>query len=132
VTTRRIAALGAGNIGGTLGRKWVAAGHQVAFGLREPDGERARALRSELGDGARVATLADASARPAATVTVSIGGRWRQEPLWAAAAGALAEGTIGPVSPQPTVRPTSLHEMEPSDATAFEEPDTERRRGGYR
>ena len=31
----RIAILGAGNIGGTLGRKWVQAGHQVLFGVRD-------------------------------------------------------------------------------------------------
>lgn len=62
MTTLRVAALGAGNIGGTLGRKWAAAGHQVTFGLREPEGERAQALRAELGDGVGVATMADAVA----------------------------------------------------------------------
>ena len=29
--------LGAGNIGGTLGKKWAACGHQVCFGVRSPD-----------------------------------------------------------------------------------------------
>jgi hypothetical protein len=61
MTTLRIAALGAGNIGGTLGRKWVTAGHEVAFGLRDPEGERGQALRAELGDRARVATMAAAA-----------------------------------------------------------------------
>jgi len=31
----RIAILGSGNIGGTLGKKWAAAGHDVAFGVRD-------------------------------------------------------------------------------------------------
>lgn len=31
----KIAILGAGNIGGTLGGKWLAAGHEVRFGVRD-------------------------------------------------------------------------------------------------
>lgn len=57
MTTLRIAVLGAGNIGGTLGRKWLARGHTVTFGARDPLGERARALRTELGSAAQIATL---------------------------------------------------------------------------
>jgi 8-hydroxy-5-deazaflavin:NADPH oxidoreductase len=48
--TLTIAVLGAGNIGGTLGRKWVAAGHKVAFGVSDSNGSRAQSLRAELGD----------------------------------------------------------------------------------
>ena len=55
-----IAVLGAGNIGGTLGRKWVAAGHQVAFGVNDPNGKHAQALRTELGDKMTIGSLADA------------------------------------------------------------------------
>jgi predicted dinucleotide-binding enzyme len=32
----RIAVVGAGNIGRTLGGKWAAAGHQVVYGVRQP------------------------------------------------------------------------------------------------
>lgn len=32
---RSIAIIGAGNIGGTLGRAWLAAGHRVTYGLRD-------------------------------------------------------------------------------------------------
>jgi predicted dinucleotide-binding enzyme len=60
MTTLRVAVLGAGKIGGTLGRKWAAGGHTVLFGVRDPEGERARALRVELGDRARITVLADA------------------------------------------------------------------------
>lgn len=62
MTTLRIAVLGAGNIGGTLGRKWLARGHTVTFGVRDPLGERARALRTELGSTAQIATLDEALA----------------------------------------------------------------------
>src|SRR5207245_5554014 len=62
MTTRtlNIAVLGAGNIGGTLGRKWSAAGHQVAFGVNDPNGRHAQALRSELGDKVTIGSLAEA------------------------------------------------------------------------
>ena len=33
----RIAIIGAGNVGGTLGRKWAAAGHEVVIGSRKPE-----------------------------------------------------------------------------------------------
>ncbi len=39
-----IAVLGAGNIGGTLGPKWIAAGHQVVFGVNDPNGKNAQRL----------------------------------------------------------------------------------------
>jgi len=58
----RVAVLGAGHIGGTLGQKWAAAGHKVAFGVTNPDGERARALRAELGSTVIIGLTADALA----------------------------------------------------------------------
>jgi NADPH-dependent F420 reductase len=33
----RIAVIGAGNVGGTLGRRWAEAGHDVVFGIRKPE-----------------------------------------------------------------------------------------------
>jgi 8-hydroxy-5-deazaflavin:NADPH oxidoreductase len=60
MSTIKIAVLGGGNIGGTLGSKWVAAGHQVVFGVNNPNGENARKLRGELGDHAKIATIAGA------------------------------------------------------------------------
>lgn len=33
----RIAIIGAGNVGGTLGRRWAENGHDVSFGLRNPE-----------------------------------------------------------------------------------------------
>ncbi len=57
---RTIAVLGAGNIGGTLGPKWVEAGHQVVFGVSDPNGKHAQTLRSKLGDKAVIGTAEDA------------------------------------------------------------------------
>ncbi len=39
-----IAVIGAGNIGGTLGRRWAEVGHEVAYGLRDRTSDKARAL----------------------------------------------------------------------------------------
>jgi predicted dinucleotide-binding enzyme len=38
----RIAVLGAGNVGGGLGRAFVRAGHQVVFGVRDPASDKTR------------------------------------------------------------------------------------------
>ncbi len=48
----RIAVIGSGNIGGTLGRAWARAGHDVVFGVRDP------AAIGELLEGAPGATAA--------------------------------------------------------------------------
>ena len=55
-----IAVLGAGNIGGTLGRRWAGAGHRVAFGVNDPNGKHAQALRSDLGDKVTIGSVAQA------------------------------------------------------------------------
>jgi 8-hydroxy-5-deazaflavin:NADPH oxidoreductase len=55
-----IAVLGAGNIGGTLGKKWIGAGHHVRFGVNDPNGKHAQAVRAELGDQAVIGTIEDA------------------------------------------------------------------------
>jgi predicted dinucleotide-binding enzyme len=55
-----VAVLGAGNIGGTLGKKWSAAGHQVRFGVNDPNGKHAQDVRTELGDRVEVGTIEQA------------------------------------------------------------------------
>lgn len=74
MATVKIAVLGAGNIGGTLGRKWVAARHQVTFGVNDPNGEHARKLRDELGNRVEVGTLAQALSRGPEVVLLAIPG----------------------------------------------------------
>jgi 8-hydroxy-5-deazaflavin:NADPH oxidoreductase len=50
MSSLRIAILGAGDVGGTLGRKWIRAGHTIAFGVKNPASEKAQKLREELGE----------------------------------------------------------------------------------
>ena len=59
----RIAIIGAGNVGGTLGAAWARrAGHEIAFGVRNPGAEKTQALLSKIGGKARAAAPADAAA----------------------------------------------------------------------
>jgi predicted dinucleotide-binding enzyme len=57
----RIAIVGAGNVGGTLGRRFAALGHDVAFGVRNP-AEGASAVKGgdDLPARSRVASVGDA------------------------------------------------------------------------
>lgn len=73
-TPLTIAVLGAGNIGGTLGRKWCAAGHQVAFGVSDPNGKNAQALRTDLGDRVTVGTVDEALATNPGIVVMALPG----------------------------------------------------------
>ncbi|WP_232632012.1 NADPH-dependent F420 reductase [Methylobacterium sp. Leaf118] len=57
---KRIGIVGAGNIGGTLGRLWLKAGYEVFFSSRHP--EELKALIEELGPKARAGTPAEAIA----------------------------------------------------------------------
>jgi hypothetical protein len=55
----KIGIIGAGQIGGTLARLWVAAGHEVLLSSRHPD--ELRGLAASLGPRARVGTPRDAA-----------------------------------------------------------------------
>src|SRR5690348_9917391 len=67
----KIAVLGAGRVGSTLGRLWHAAGHDVTFAARHA--ARPQALAAELGDRAHAASVADAVAA-AEVVLVAVPG----------------------------------------------------------
>lgn len=56
----KIGILGAGMIGGTVGRLWAQAGHDVTFGVRHP--ERLRSMLSGLGGKATAGSAIDAVA----------------------------------------------------------------------
>jgi 8-hydroxy-5-deazaflavin:NADPH oxidoreductase len=45
----RIAIIGTGTVGGTLARRWSAAGHVIVFGVRDSGAAQARGLAEELG-----------------------------------------------------------------------------------
>jgi 8-hydroxy-5-deazaflavin:NADPH oxidoreductase len=68
----RIAVIGSGNIGGTLGRAWARAGHDVVFGVRDPQVAGTGSLL-EGAPGAGVASVADA-ARGADTLLLAVPG----------------------------------------------------------
>lgn len=69
-----IAILGTGNIGGTLGRKWAAAGHTVIFGTRDPEAAKVQALLAEVGQGATAVAIPEAIAQ-AEAILFAIPGR---------------------------------------------------------
>ena len=46
----RIAIIGAGNVGGGLGRALVGVGHSVVFGVRDPDSTKTLSTLAEVGD----------------------------------------------------------------------------------
>lgn len=58
----KITVLGAGHIGGTMGRKWAAAGHEVVFGVRDVSSPRVAALLEEIPGKVRAGNVADAVA----------------------------------------------------------------------
>jgi 8-hydroxy-5-deazaflavin:NADPH oxidoreductase len=55
----RIAIIGAGNVGGGLGRALGGVGHEVVFGVRDPDSTKTLAALAEVGD-AEATTPSDA------------------------------------------------------------------------
>jgi len=66
-----IAVIGAGNVGGTLGKRWAKAGHEVAFGARDPADAKVSALVRESGPSARATSVPEA-VRPAAVVVLTV------------------------------------------------------------
>ena len=59
----KIAIIGAGNVGGSLGTAWAQkAGHEIFFGVREANAEKTQALVRRIGGKARAGALAEAAA----------------------------------------------------------------------
>ncbi len=56
----KIAIIGAGNIGRTLGKKWAAAEHEVVFGSRTPDSSKMQAILAETGGRVAAAGISQA------------------------------------------------------------------------
>jgi 8-hydroxy-5-deazaflavin:NADPH oxidoreductase len=64
----KIAILGAGNVGGALGKIWAAKGHSIFFGVPDPNSEKMHALVSSMGANARAGSVAEAAASAEAVV----------------------------------------------------------------
>jgi 8-hydroxy-5-deazaflavin:NADPH oxidoreductase len=59
----RLAIIGAGNVGGTLGTAWAQkAGHEIFFGVRNPTSDQTQAVVRRLGGKARAGSPAEAAA----------------------------------------------------------------------
>lgn len=56
----KIGILGAGNMGGTLGRLWATAGHEVRYGIRDPESVKAQRLLGDV-DAEHTGSLEDAA-----------------------------------------------------------------------
>lgn len=57
-----IGIIGAGNVGGNLGQRWAAAGHQIKFGVRNTSKPEVVALLKQAGPQASAGTVAEAAA----------------------------------------------------------------------
>lgn len=57
-----IGVIGSGNVGGTLGKRWIQAGHKVIFSARDQGSAAMQKLLSEAGPSASAASVADAVA----------------------------------------------------------------------
>ncbi|MBN9520260.1 NADPH-dependent F420 reductase [bacterium] len=91
----RVAVLGMGNVGSTLGRRWADAGHEITFGVREPAKKKA--------EKAAVTTIPGAVAGAEA---VLLAVPWAAAPEVLKAAGDLAGKVLldctNPVTPELT------------------------------
>src|SRR5215469_14558982 len=59
----KIAVIGAGNVGGTLGGAWAAKGHQVVFGVRNVNDDKVKKLISDNKGKVTAASIPDAVAQ---------------------------------------------------------------------
>jgi 8-hydroxy-5-deazaflavin:NADPH oxidoreductase len=57
----KIAIIGAGNIGSTLGRAWAKKGHDVFFGVRNPKDDKTRQVVQSIGTKAQAGTVTEAA-----------------------------------------------------------------------
>jgi len=83
----KIAVIGTGSVGGTLGRRWAELGHTVCFGVRDTKDGAANALVTKIKGEARLASVRDA-ARDAEVVVLAT-------PYAANAAALAAAGDLG-------------------------------------
>src|SRR5215475_4777560 len=64
----KIGVIGAGNVGGTLGRRWAQGGHTVVFGVRDPAEEKVRSFLASAGAPARASRIEEVAAASAVVV----------------------------------------------------------------
>ena len=83
----KIAVIGTGSVGGTLGRRWAELGHSVRFGVRNAKDAAAYALVAKIKGEARIASVRDAVAEAEVVVLAT---PYAANPAALALAGDLA------------------------------------------
>jgi predicted dinucleotide-binding enzyme len=58
----KIAIIGAGNVGGALGANWAKKGHDIFFGVRDPNAEKIATLVRGIGANAKAVSVGEAAA----------------------------------------------------------------------
>jgi NADPH-dependent F420 reductase len=87
----KIAVIGTGNVGGTLGRRWAQGGHRVVFGTRDPQSEKVRKLLDESGGNATAGSAREAAA---ASEVVVLATPWPVTQATISVAGDLSDKTV--------------------------------------
>jgi predicted dinucleotide-binding enzyme len=67
----KIAIIGAGNVGGSLGKAWAKAGHYIIFGVRNPGQGKTQPPLAEIGAGAATAVTVPDAARSADIIVLA-------------------------------------------------------------
>ncbi|CAB1063070.1 hypothetical protein D1BOALGB6SA_7853 [Olavius sp. associated proteobacterium Delta 1] len=96
----KIAVIGIGNVGGTLGPAWVKAGHNVIYGVRDPNSEKVKTLLNISQGKAQAFSVSEAAAK---TDIIVLATPWSatQEAITAAGslAGKLVVDCTNPIAP---------------------------------
>lgn len=96
----KIAVIGTGSVGGTLGSRWAELGHSVCFGVRDVDDADAKTLVGKIKGDARLASVRDA-VKDAEVVVLAT--PYAANPAVIAAAGDLSRKILidvtNPISP---------------------------------
>ncbi len=106
----KIAIIGAGNIGGSLGKVWAAHGHSVIFGVRDPNSEKTRKALAETGATVQAVSIAEAAAF-GEVIAIAL--------PWAAVRETLA--TMGDLSGKIIIDATNRFAAAPGDAPSAAE-----------
>lgn len=83
----KIGIIGSGHVGGTLGKRWADAGHEVVFSSRNPGSGEMQKLLAEAGGYTRAASVAQTVA---ASGVILLATPWAQTQAALTAAGSLA------------------------------------------
>ncbi len=89
--TMKLAILGAGSVGSTLGKVWAKQGHTVIFGVRDVNAPKVQTLLTEIGTNAQAALLAEAVVQ-AEVVVLTV--TWDAMPEVVETIGKLDEKTL--------------------------------------